>query len=71
MSSCRSCGAPIEWARTPKGKRIPLDVEPRPDGNLAFVAGELVNAAGLPPEVERRVSHFATCPNAAQHRRRP
>ena len=27
-SSCNQCGAPIMWAQTSKGKRMPLDNEP-------------------------------------------
>ncbi len=28
MNACRTCGAPIIWARTAKNKAIPLDAEP-------------------------------------------
>lgn len=69
-SSCSSCGAPIEWAVTEHGKRIPLDLEPTPTGNLVVVDGI---ARTLKPTGEGwtlRVSHFATCPNAGVHRRR-
>lgn len=41
---CRSCGAEVAWATTPKGHRMPLDR----DGT----------------------SHFATCPQASDWRRR-
>jgi hypothetical protein len=67
---CRSCDAPIDWAFTEKGKRIPLDrtttssmvanIVLDPDGTARVVA------AGT----GERISHFATCPNAGQHRRR-
>jgi len=30
-SNCKACGAPIEWYRTPKGKMMPMDVEPGGD----------------------------------------
>jgi Holliday junction resolvasome RuvABC endonuclease subunit len=33
-AKCRSCGAPIEWALTEKGRPIPIDVQPVPDGNI-------------------------------------
>lgn len=36
---CRSCGAPIRWAVTTNGRRIPIDAEPHPEGNLA-IAGQ-------------------------------
>lgn len=74
--ACRSCGAPILWALTPKGLRMPLDVEPHPEGNVLLVGdGECrpLTAAevtsGAHPE-QRHRAHFATCPHAAQHRRR-
>jgi hypothetical protein len=34
MIVCRSCGASIEWAITPNGKKMPLDKEPVADGNI-------------------------------------
>lgn len=54
---CRSCRAMIIWFRTPSGKNMPVDadtVEPEDD--------EL--------DLSRHKSHFATCPNAWQHRRK-
>lgn len=35
---CRSCRAPIVWAATLNGKRIPLDKSPDPDKGDIFVA---------------------------------
>lgn len=72
---CRSCDAPIVWAKTEQGKRIPLDVAPVL--RLAVDAGLFVIHAGeearvLPREnghLVARQSHSATCPNAAGHRR--
>ncbi len=71
--TCRSCGAPITFALTPKRRRIPLDVAPSPDGNLELklIAGEqyaftVQPGSGSSPLYK---SHFATCPQAAQHRR--
>lgn len=34
--ACRDCGAPIRWATTPKGKRIPLDESSDPQGNWLY-----------------------------------
>jgi hypothetical protein len=31
---CRSCGAPIQWAMTEKGKRMPVDLKPDERGNI-------------------------------------
>jgi len=39
MSRCRSCGAEIRWARTVKGKAIPLDQDPTVTGNVLLVHG--------------------------------
>ena len=75
--TCRSCSASIRWALTTKGRRIPLDPDPVPDGNLVLVDGvaySLPALATLRPELEvpaeRFVSHFATCPQAGDHRGR-
>lgn len=73
---CRSCGAAIIWSKTvATGKAVPLDAEPHEDGNIGLVpAGAMV----LPKEMvelgkkigsKRYRSHFATCPNASQHRK--
>ena len=77
-ASCGSCHAEIRWGRTKAGKPIPVDAEPVEDGNLAvrLDEGELrtrVVRLGDPlePGEWRGTSHFATCPNADQHRKRP
>jgi hypothetical protein len=54
---CRSRNAKIIWFKTERGSNMPVDadtVEPE-DQEL---------------ELPRHISHFATCPNANQHRRR-
>jgi hypothetical protein len=33
-ATCRRCDAPIIWAKTEKGRPVPLDVNPAPTGNL-------------------------------------
>ncbi len=65
MSECKSCKREILWAKTPNGRAMPLDpaevnlceVQPGPDGL------EIVR------QVRGHVSHFATCPQAGQHRK--
>lgn len=79
MSACSSCGAPITWALTLNGKRMPVDAQPNPAGSffLATMRGAngstyivAVHAGEQPLEGPRRYSsHFSTCPNAAEHRR--
>lgn len=71
MSACRSCGAEIFWAKTTSGRNIPLDADKVgplivPDGNLEFVESGAVMVVGAGGKMR---SHFATCPNANQHRR--
>jgi hypothetical protein len=62
---CRSCNAAIIWATTENGKSMPLDAAPVAQvGVFMFDNGY----AKAPPKVYR--SHFATCPNADQHRKR-
>jgi hypothetical protein len=72
-SRCRSCGAPIIWARTTTGKLMPLDAQPNPAGNVTVdddtstvhATGQL----GLDDD-ERWMPHFVTCPSADQWRNR-
>lgn len=54
---CKSCRTRIIWFKTEAGNNMPVDadtVEPEDE--------EL--------DLPRHVSHFATCPNAAHHRRK-
>lgn len=78
--TCRSCNAPIVWAITAaKGRNMPLDPEPVDDGNVWViehplhglpVVGVALQHSDIPGDVETFVSHFVTCPNASQHRRK-
>lgn len=53
---CRSCNAPIVWFTTVSGKRTPIDADTvKPEDEVL--------------DLKRHTSHFATCPNANQHRR--
>lgn len=39
MTTCRHCGARIRWVVTAKrGKPMPLDAEPSPEGNVVLRA---------------------------------
>ncbi len=73
---CRSCNASIVWAKTFKGKLMPVDVHPSPDGNvLLYEETGLLRAEVQKGDdaklkwVDYRRSHFATCPAADQWRR--
>lgn len=75
MSKCRSCGADILWARTKAGKLMPVDAAESSDGNVFVAQTERGLTAFIPEEgtvidgASRHKSHFATCPNAAKHRK--
>lgn len=38
MGECRFCGRPVIWAQTAAGRRMPVDAEPNPAGNVALVS---------------------------------
>lgn len=75
---CKTCRASVVWVTTEKGEAMPVDAAPVRGGNI-----RLEGSAARPTAVyveplleseEQRaaphyVSHFATCPQAAQHRR--
>lgn len=78
MSSCGSCGAPVRWCVSEHGKPMPVDHDPVSDGNLRLLPGSPQPVALVRPQRElldpgddgvRYVSHFATCPNSAEHRK--
>jgi hypothetical protein len=75
LSHCRSCEAPIIWTVTASGKRMPVDADPliAPRGfRLEDLDGETITAVftlAPAPGEQLYLSHFATCPHSAQHRR--
>ncbi len=81
MSTCKGCGAPIDWITTKEGKYMPVDPEPvfiiEGDGSDRFVTDEgevLLGRRALPAE-ERPglevafVPRWKTCPDAGRFRR--
>jgi len=76
-SKCSSCSAPIVWANTATGKKMPLDAQPHPLGNLVMDEAGNVGPPdawpgnlGTPDLTKRYRSHFATCPQADRHRKK-
>lgn len=72
--SCRSCGAAIFWTKSAKtGSAMPLDAQPVDAGNIYLVDGlahvKSGDAAEQMMQGPMYQSHFATCPNAAHHRK--
>lgn len=64
-STCRGCGAPIVFVKSALGKYIPCDAQlVRYRANPAGKDFE-----GLPTGMAR-ITHFATCPQAKQFRKR-
>lgn len=84
LAHCRSCGEPVIWAITARGKHMPLDADPV-DARRGFrleqgeELDDLDPVLGVPPTArftsapepgeQLYQSHFSTCPNAAHHRR--
>lgn len=73
---CSSCGAPMYWVITADGKHMPIDADPVRDGGfIATLKSDGLHVEAYLPmdpthrDRNRYVSHFATCPNAAAHRR--
>jgi len=56
-AKCRSCGAEIVWLKTSTGKSMPVDTE------------SVVDEAATIFDPVQMTSHFATCPDAAKHRK--
>lgn len=56
ITRCRSCHANIIWFKTEAGKNMPVDAD-------------TVEADDDELDLSRHVSHFATCHNAAKHRK--
>lgn len=59
---CRSCGAEIVWGETREGRRMPLN-----PAQKRFVFGL---KTGRLLSMNTYESHFATCPDAAEHRKK-
>lgn len=77
---CRTCGAPVRWVHVDESKkRMPIDPDASPKGNVYVVRWDdrtpvvrVVSAENpAPPEaVLLYTSHFATCPNADDWRKK-
>lgn len=71
-SKCKSCGAKIIWIQTRRNKWIPVDYEPvfakGGEKNVFRNDGKMYRSA--PEGAEVYITHFATCPNAKEHRRK-
>ena len=64
ISKCSSCEASIIWVKSEANRDMPLDAEPT--RGLVIRKDDGMLPVAVMTDVYR--SHFATCPNAAQHR---
>jgi hypothetical protein len=71
VSFCKSCKARIDWYTVAAtGKRMPIDPDPAPDGNVRVdVVANTVEVVAPGSRRPLYRSHFATCPAAGQPRR--
>lgn len=68
MANCSSCGAEIVWAKSAAtGKAIPLDA--KPEKRFYEWVGTIESGSAEVALMDTYQTHFATCPNAAQHRK--
>lgn len=71
-----TCTAQIRWATTEAGRRLPLDLDPHPDGTVLMVAvdgrwrARILGGAQLPAQGEAWMPHWSTCPDSEHYRRR-
>lgn len=77
MSACRSCGAQIDWVKTPAGKNMPVEglylkYDELSPGEIIVTDGGNIykkEAEKSLPSVKGRISHFAVCPQADSWRK--
>jgi hypothetical protein len=72
ITECRSCREPIFWTVTEKGKNMPVDAEPDPEGKFVLEDEDAEKPRALyRPEAkgERYTAHFATCSEADEWRK--
>lgn len=72
MANCKFCNASVRWAKTSKGKLIPLNPTPVPDGKFGLVLGTdpPLAVAAQDHHQLRYDTHFADCPFAGKARKR-
>lgn len=77
MANCKSCGRFIKWVKTVKGKSMPVDPdrikysEAEIGDILIDDSGNTIKKTAFPqPSVRGYISHFSTCPQADEWRKR-
>jgi hypothetical protein len=69
MDKCKSCGAEIMWIKTENLKASPLSVKSKIKRWVVPAEFSQGWESGVAIQVDTYVSHFADCPDAAQHRK--
>ena len=74
-AKCQSCGADILWViMKESGAKMPLDAQSTANGKIRVsedgTAKVMTMIELIAWQGSRHTSHFATCPNAAQHRKK-
>lgn len=71
-NTCGSCGAKIVWGKTKAGKSMPIDMFTLPESDKVMLIDRWNRGDNTPLifNAEKHISHFATCPNAKQHRKK-
>ena len=74
FGKCRSCGQQVIWIKTVAGKNMSCNPQlvtyRQGDGKEKIVTPKLVGAGTQDATGVGYISHFATCPNAARHRKK-
>lgn len=75
-AECSGCSAPMRWVLTVGGRRMPLNPEPHPAGNVVLrdtkhgLRAEVLTGSQLPAQETAYRAHFVTCPRSSDYRRR-
>jgi hypothetical protein len=70
---CSSCRAPMIWTVTENGRRMPVDAQKVIGGNINLAAdpgGGPPRSIYVGPNLGEYVSHFSTCPQSREFRRK-
>lgn len=77
-AKCKRCPARIVWAVSEStGRRMPVDADPSPNGNVQLVEGDPPRARVLSADERNTIAaqdeplhlnHFVTCPEAGAFR---
>lgn len=66
-----TCGATIRWAVTREGRRLPLNPDPDPAGNVVIetnatgeIRARILTGPELPAQGEAWMPHWKTCPDS-------